>query len=91
MLYIAGIVQLRHHTTGRAYYRRKLATGKPRWKRSPASASAPGAREWDANQTILRAIEIRDGSSVNPRITSQHRAPDYAHPSPPQDANQTEA
>jgi transposase len=28
VLYIAGIVQLRHDTTGRAYYRRKLAAGK---------------------------------------------------------------
>jgi transposase len=28
VLYMAGIVQLRHDTTGRAYYRRKLATGK---------------------------------------------------------------
>ena len=28
VLYIAGIVQLRHDTPGRAYYRRKLAAGK---------------------------------------------------------------
>ena len=28
VLYIAGIVQLRHETAGRAYYRRKLAAGK---------------------------------------------------------------
>jgi transposase len=28
VLYIAGIVQLRHDTAGRAYYRRKLAAGK---------------------------------------------------------------
>jgi transposase len=28
VLYIAGIIQLRHDTAGRAYYRRKLAAGK---------------------------------------------------------------
>jgi transposase len=31
-LHIMAIVQLRHDTEGRAYYRRKLAAGKPRWK-----------------------------------------------------------
>ena len=28
--YMDGIVQMRHDTPGRAYYRRKLAEGKPR-------------------------------------------------------------
>ena len=36
VLYMAGIVQLRHDTAGRAYYRRKRAAGKPRWKRCAA-------------------------------------------------------
>jgi len=35
---------------------------------------------WDANETIRRAIEIRDGIIQNPSILSfQHRAPDYPH------------
>jgi Transposase IS116/IS110/IS902 family len=33
-LHIMAIVQLRRDTPGRAYYRRRLAEGKPRWKRS---------------------------------------------------------
>jgi transposase len=53
VVYIAGIVQLRHDTAGRAYYRRKLAAGKtPRthsyicqattkWRRQTASATWP--------------------------------------------------
>ena len=32
VLYIAAIVQIRHDTPGRAYYRRKLAEGKTRWR-----------------------------------------------------------
>jgi alanine dehydrogenase len=40
-----------------------------------------GAQAWDANETIRRAIEIRDGVIRNPRILSfQHRSPDYPHP-----------
>ena len=39
----------------------------------------PGA--WDADETIRRAIEIRDGVIQNPAILSfQHRAPQYPHP-----------
>ena len=39
-----------------------------------------GPRSWDANPTIRRAIEIRDGVIQNPRILSfQHRSPDYPH------------
>ena len=37
---------------------------------------AAGPEAWDADETIRRAIEIRDGLIVNPRILSfQHRAP----------------
>jgi transposase len=36
VLHVAAIVQLRHDTEGRAYYGRKLAAGKPRWKRCAA-------------------------------------------------------
>jgi len=40
-----------------------------------------GPQAWDANATIRRAIEIRDGVIQNPRILSfQHRSPDYPHP-----------
>ena len=40
-----------------------------------------GPRGWDANETIRRAIEIRDGVIHNPRILSfQHRSPDYPYP-----------
>ena len=39
----------------------------------------PGA--WDSDQTIRRAIEIRDGVIQNPDILSfQHRARQYPHP-----------
>ena len=39
-----------------------------------------GPREWDANETIRRAIEIRAGVIQNPRILSfQDRSPDYPH------------
>jgi alanine dehydrogenase len=40
-----------------------------------------GPQSWDINQTIHRAIEIRDGVIQNPRILSfQHRSPAYPHP-----------
>jgi alanine dehydrogenase len=40
-----------------------------------------GPAAWDADPTIQRAIEIRDGVIQNPGILSfQHRSPDYPHP-----------
>jgi len=40
-----------------------------------------GPTAWDADDTVRRAIEIRDGVIQNPRILSfQHRSPDYPHP-----------
>ena len=43
-----------------------------------AVLAGPGS--WDANETVRRAIEIRDGVIQNPRILSfQHRSPDYTH------------
>jgi alanine dehydrogenase len=40
-----------------------------------------GSEAWDADDTIRRAIEIRDGVIQNPAILSfQHRSPDYPHP-----------
>jgi alanine dehydrogenase len=39
-----------------------------------------GEPSWDADETIRRAIEIRNGRIVNPRILSfQSREPDYPH------------
>jgi alanine dehydrogenase len=39
-----------------------------------------GPSAWDMNDTIRRAIEIRDGVIQNPSILSfQHRSPDYPH------------
>jgi alanine dehydrogenase len=39
-----------------------------------------GAEAWDADETIRRAIEIRDGVIENPRILSfQRRAERYPH------------
>ncbi|EWT02469.1 alanine dehydrogenase [Intrasporangium oryzae NRRL B-24470] len=39
-----------------------------------------GPEAWDENPTIRRAIEIRDGSILNPAIISfQHRAPIHPH------------
>jgi alanine dehydrogenase len=44
----------------------------------PAVLSGPGT--WDTNETIRRAVEIRDGVIQNPSILSfQHRAPGYPH------------
>jgi alanine dehydrogenase len=40
-----------------------------------------GPAAWDSDQTIRRAIEIRDGIIQNPAILAfQHRAPQYPHP-----------
>jgi len=40
-----------------------------------------GPAAWDSDQTIRRAIEIRDGVIQNPAILSfQHRAAQYPHP-----------
>ena len=39
-----------------------------------------GARRWDADPTIRRAIEIRDGVVQNPKILSfQSRSPSFPH------------
>jgi len=40
-----------------------------------------GPAAWDSDETIRRAIEIRDGIIQNPAILAfQHRAPQYPHP-----------
>jgi alanine dehydrogenase len=40
-----------------------------------------GRESWNRDQTIRRAIEIRDGVVLNPNVLSfQHRSPDYPHP-----------
>ena len=40
-----------------------------------------GPSAWDRDETIRRAIEIRDGTIQNPHILAfQHRAPQYPHP-----------
>jgi hypothetical protein len=40
-----------------------------------------GAKAWDRDETLRRAIEIHDGVIQNPRILSfQHRSPQYPHP-----------
>jgi alanine dehydrogenase len=40
-----------------------------------------GPAAWDRDETIRRAIEIRDGTIKNPDILAfQHRAPQYPHP-----------
>jgi hypothetical protein len=39
-----------------------------------------GPGSWEADGTVRRSIEIRDGVIQNPRILSfQHRAPGYPH------------
>ena len=39
-----------------------------------------GPKAWGANETVQRAIEIRDGMIQNPRILSfQRRSPEYPH------------
>jgi alanine dehydrogenase len=43
-----------------------------------------GPAAWELNETVRRAIEIRDGVIQNPRILSfQDRSPDYPHPPRP--------
>lgn len=40
-----------------------------------------GPAAWDADDTIRRAVEIRDGVVLNPAVLSfQHRSPDYPYP-----------
>lgn len=40
-----------------------------------------GPAAWDSDETVRRAIEIRDGVIQNPAILAfQHRAPQYPHP-----------
>lgn len=40
-----------------------------------------GGEAWDSDETVRRAIEIRDGVIHNPNILSfQHRAAEYPHP-----------
>jgi len=39
-----------------------------------------GPEAWEANKTVRRAIEIRDGVVQNPKILSfQNRLPNYPH------------
>ncbi|MFL5845858.1 MAG: N(5)-(carboxyethyl)ornithine synthase [Solirubrobacteraceae bacterium] len=46
---------------------------------APLVAAGPDA--WDADETLRRAIEIRDGVIVNPKILEfQNRAAEYPHP-----------
>ena len=55
------------------------------WEISEALIPHPGtvisgAAGWDGNETIRRAIEIRDGVVQNPRILAfQHREAEYPH------------
>ena len=55
------------------------------WENSEAllpylRAVLTGPSAWDANETIRRAIETRDGTIQNPNILSfQSRSPDYPH------------
>ena len=44
----------------------------------PAVMAGPAA--WEADETIRRAIEIREGRILNPRILSfQHRSPEHPY------------
>ena len=55
VLHIMAIVQIRHDTESRAYYRRKLAAGKPRWKPCGASSAAcPMSSTASSPQTCSR-------------------------------------
>jgi hypothetical protein len=40
-----------------------------------------GPEAWEKNETLRRAVEIREGGIVNPKILSfQHREKNYPHP-----------
>ena len=46
----------------------------------PARRCSAGPTAWDADETIRRAIEIRDGVVQNPAILAfQHRSAEYPH------------
>ena len=96
VLYIAGIVQLRHDTAGRAYYRRKLAAGKTpmeamrclRRRLSDAvyrqlAADAP-AREEASPGGHPGASLISSAAGLSPDTgTSDQPLPGPAHPTLP--------
>jgi transposase len=80
VLYIAGIVQLRHDTPGRAYYRRKRAAGKPRWKPCAACDGAsptPSTGSWPPTPATrkTRAREGTPGRLSNPARPACPRTP----------------
>ena len=64
VLYMAGIVQLRNDTPGRAYYRRRRrAAGRPRWKRCAACAGAcPTWSTASSSLTRQRRTRAREGT-----------------------------
>ena len=61
VLHIAAISQLRLDTEGRAYYRRKLAAGKTRWKRCAASSAGSPTPSTDSSSPTPRAADTGPG------------------------------
>ena len=60
-LHIMAVVQLRHDTEGRAYFRRKLAAGKTRWK--PCAASNEDCPMWSIGRWWpTRGRRVREGN-----------------------------
>jgi hypothetical protein len=71
VLHIAAIVQIRHDTEGRAYYRRKLAAGKTTLVTGPGAD--PGGH--------CGATQESSAADSHPRIdTSDKPLPGPAHP-----------
>ncbi len=69
-LHIMAVVQLRNDTEGRAYYRRKLAAGKTRWKpceHSNGGCPTSSTGRWSTTpNTLRRAREDTWGRLRNP-------------------------
>jgi len=77
VLHVAAIVQLRNDTEGRAYYRRKLAAGKTRWK--PCAASNAGSPtsstdNWWPTQTLPKR-RAREGTAGRLLIPARSTCP----------------
>ena len=79
VLHVAAIVQIRHDTEGRAYYRRKLAAGKTPWKHCAASSGACPTSSTDnssptLNSTMQRIREGTAGRLFNPARPTRTRS-----------------
>jgi transposase len=72
VLHIAAIVQIRHDTEGRAYYRRKLAAGK-------TPMEAPRCLKHRLSDVVYRQLAADIPQASHPFPDSQHKADPGGH------------